>query len=182
MKILLVGATGQVGYALAHALTAAGHETTVLVRDASRRRRFPESLRVVAESNFTEALFARLLPQMDCAIYDVGLPEQFTFDASIFERVNLQLLRTFLTAMEKSTLRRLVYISTYEVFSAQGGLIRESHPASSPEGLTPYFAAMTRAYNEAAFVCRAHRHGTHHHPPCGTLWWPQHRRRFYQCD
>lgn len=147
MKILLVGATGQVGFALAYALHAAGHETTVLVRDAARRR-FPESVRVVAESNFTEALFARLLPQMDCAIYGVGLPEQFTFDASVFERVNLQLLRTFLIAMEKSTLRRLVYISTYEVFSAQGGLIRENHPTSSPEGLTPYFGAMTKAYTE----------------------------------
>lgn len=157
MKILLVGATGQVGFALAYALHAAGHETTVLVRDATRRR-FPESVRVVAESNFTEALFARLLPQMDCAIYGVGLPEQFTFDAGVFERVNLQLLRTFLIAMEKSTLRRLVYISTYEVFSAQGGLIRENHPTSSPEGLTPYFGAMTKAYTEV--TSHAARTGT----------------------
>jgi uncharacterized protein len=36
MKVILIGATGQVGYALAPALIEAGHEVTVLVRDASR--------------------------------------------------------------------------------------------------------------------------------------------------
>jgi dihydroflavonol-4-reductase len=164
MKILLIGATGQVGYALTHALAKAGHETTVLVRSAGQLS-FPSGVQVVTEVEFTEARFARLLPGMDCAIYGVGLPEQFAFDTDIFERVNLQLLQTFLRALEKSALRRLVYVSTYEVFTAQGGLIREHHPISELGSLTPYFCAMTKAYTEAtAFAARTGTALTTIHP------------------
>ena len=168
MKILLIGATGQVGYALAHALANAGHETTVLVRDAGRLA-FPAGVRVVAEPEFTEATFARLLSGVDCAVYGIGLPEQFAFDTGIFGRVNLGLLQTFLGAMEQSALRRLVYISTYEVFAAQGGVIRESHPVAALDGLTPYFRAMTQAYTAAtAFAARTGTALTTIHP--GALY------------
>ena len=154
MKILLIGATGQIGYALVHALAKTGHEITALVR-AVGNLSFPESITVVVEPNFTGAVFERLLPEADCAIYGVGLPEQFAFDKQIFERVNLKLLQTFLVAMGKSGLRRLVYISTYEVFAAQNGVIRESHPTAEPDGLTPYFSAMIKAYVEVtAFAKR----------------------------
>ena len=164
MKILLIGATGQVGYALTHALVQAGHDTTVLVRSAGRLA-FPAGVQVVTEANFTQEGFERLLPQVDCAVYGIGLPEQFTFDAGIFEAVNLNLLKTFLAAMEKSSLRRLVYVSTYEVFAAQGGMIRESHPQASLAGLTPYFTAMTQAYTEATtFAARTGTALTTIHP------------------
>ena len=164
MKILLIGATGQVGYALTHALARSGHETTVLVRTPGRRM-FPVGVREVAEPHFTEDTFARLLPEVECAIYGVGLPEQFVFDSGIFERVNLKLLQTFLHAMEKSALRRLVYISTYEVFAARDGIIRESHPTSALEGLSPYFQAMTKAYTQAtAFAARTATALTTIHP------------------
>ena len=164
MKILLVGATGQVGYALTHALAGAGHELTVLVRTAGHLA-FPAGVREVAEPHFTEAVFARLLQGADCAIYGVGLPEQFTFDAGIFEHVNLGLLQTFLGAMAKTTLRRLVYISTYEVFTAREGVIRETHPPAALEGLTPYFRAMAQAYGEAtAFAARTGTALTTIHP------------------
>jgi nucleoside-diphosphate-sugar epimerase len=164
MKILLIGATGQIGFALTHALAKAGHEVTVLVRSAGQLC-FPRSVRVVTAPAFTEATFASLLPGMDCAIYGVGLPEQFTFDSGIFEQVNFKLLQSFLAAMEKSTLRRLVYISTYEVFAAKDGLIRESHPLSGLDGLTPYFHAMNQAYTAAsAFALRTGTALTTIHP------------------
>jgi dihydroflavonol-4-reductase len=164
MKILLIGATGQVGYALAHALAAQGHDTTVLVRKLGGLR-FPPNVRVVAEPEFTRDTFARCLVGMDCALYGIGLPEQFAFDTGIFERVNLQLLQTFLQAMEASALRRLIYISTYEVFAAQSGLIRESHPVAELAGLSPYFRAMTRAYTHTtAFAGRTGTRLTTIHP------------------
>ncbi len=163
MKILLVGATGQVGFALAHALAAQGNQLTVLVRRTGLP--FPTGVRVVAAPVFSEELFANLLPGHDIAIYGVGLPEQFSFDAGIFERVNLRLLKDFLAAMEKSTLRRLVYVSTYEVFVAEGGVIRETHRIASLEGLSPYFRAMTQAYGEAtAFAQRTGTALTTIHP------------------
>jgi dihydroflavonol-4-reductase len=148
VKVLLVGATGQVGFALAHALVAQGHDVTLLVRRGGQLK-FPAQARVVTEPVFTEAVFARLLSGTDIAIYGVGLPEQFSFDAEVFERVNLRLLKDFLAAMEQSKLRRLVYISTYEVFAAQHGKIHESHAVASLDGVSPYFRAMTQAYVEA---------------------------------
>lgn len=146
MKILVAGATGQVGFAITEAAVAAGHDVTVLARSA--RTAFPAGVHVVAESSFSRATFERVLPGVDCAIYAIGLPEQFTFDSAVFERVNHGLLSTFLAAAETSQLRRLVYVSTYEVFQAVDGVIRESHPVADPGGLSPYFAAMTRAYRE----------------------------------
>jgi dihydroflavonol-4-reductase len=155
MKILLIGATGQIGYALAQALVEAGHQLTVLVRND--RLPFPASVQVVTAPSFDEATFARLLPAdlssnnppFDCAIYGIGLPEQFAFDTGIFERVNLHLFQTFTRVMARSALRRLLYISTYEVFQARQMLIRETHPLADISTLSPYFRAMTQAYVHA---------------------------------
>jgi dihydroflavonol-4-reductase len=157
MKVLLVGATGQVGFALCHVLATQGHQLTVLVRRVGQRV-FPAGTQVVVAPEFSQAVFAEQLAGQDIAIYGIGLPEQFTFDTEVFERVNLHLLKDFLAAMEKSALRRLVYISTYEVFAAQQGVIRESHPVSALDGLSPYFRAMTQAYVEATRF--AQRSGT----------------------
>jgi nucleoside-diphosphate-sugar epimerase len=147
VKVLQIGVTGQVGYALTRALAAAGHDITVLVRDAARLP-FPEGVRVVAEPEFTSAVFAQVLGDVECAIYGVGLPEQFAIDIDVFDRVNRRLLGTFLAALDAAGLRRLVYISTYEVFRPRDGVIRESHPVAAPENQSPYFAAMTRAYQD----------------------------------
>jgi nucleoside-diphosphate-sugar epimerase len=147
MKLLLVGATGQIGHALAKRLVAAGHETTLLVRDAARAQ--VPGARVVEARAFDRDSFTRALEGQDAAIYGVGLPEQFTFDTGVFARVNRDLFATFLDALGASALRRLVYISTYEVFEAVDGRIRESHAVARTAGLTPYFAAMTEAYRLA---------------------------------
>ena len=146
MKILLVGATGQIGHALAKKLVASGHETTLLVRDASKAA-IPGA-RVIEARSF-DAAFDHALAEQDVAIYGVGLPEQFAFDTGVFARVNRDLFGTFLDALSRSSIRRLVYISTYEVFEAVNGQIRESHPIASTAGTTPYFAAMIEAYRLA---------------------------------
>jgi uncharacterized protein YbjT (DUF2867 family) len=82
MKVILIGATGQVGYALAPALIEARHEVTVLVRDASRLP-FSKSIRRVAVPEFDAEVFGRALRGVECAVYSVGLPEQFAFDTGV---------------------------------------------------------------------------------------------------
>ena len=67
---------------------------------------------------------------MDIAIYGVGLPEQFAFDTGMFDRMNLGIFRAFLSALEKTPVRRLVYVSTYEVFRA--GRARSARPMPPP--------------------------------------------------
>ena len=145
MKILLIGATGQIGYALTSALAKTTHQTSVMVRN-KRQLIFPENINVFEAQTFTPDVFQKALHNVDCVIYGVGLPEQFSFDDQLFQRVNYGLFRTFLNSLGESTVRRLVYISTYEVFQAINGVICESHPIADPSTMTPYFKAMTQAY------------------------------------
>jgi nucleoside-diphosphate-sugar epimerase len=148
MHILLIGATGQIGYALTQALADSGHQLTVMVRRPPQNA-FAANVQVHQVAEFTHAAFCQALQGVDTVIYGVGLPEQFAFDDGIFDRVNLGLFRSFLGALETTPVRRLVYISTYEIFKVIDGTIRESHPVSPLEGMTPCFRAMINAYQLA---------------------------------
>jgi nucleoside-diphosphate-sugar epimerase len=149
MNILLIGATGQIGFALARKLAASsGHKLTVLVRDGARLG-FAPGVRVLQAPAFEGEVFARALAGQDLVVYSVGLPEQFVAEPDTFDRVNHRLFASFLQALRASTVRRLVYVSTYEVFEPVQQRIRESHPVADPARLSPYFAAMTRAYRLA---------------------------------
>ena len=145
MNILLIGATGQIGYALANTLSRTSHQTSMLVRN-NRSLAFPENISVLETQSFTEDAFIQALHDVECVIYGAGLPEQFSFDDRVFERVNYSLFKTFLDVLKQSTVRHLVYISTYGVFQEIDGVIRETHPIADQHGMTPYFKAMTQAY------------------------------------
>ena len=145
MRILLIGATGQIGYSLTKALAQTTHHITVLVRDRTKRP-FPETVRVFESRSLNPQAFRQALGGIDHVIYSVGLPEQYMPDTNVFERVNLDLLKTFLAEMANSGASALTYISTYEVFQAINGVIRESHPVVSEIGFSPYFQSMIRAY------------------------------------
>jgi dihydroflavonol-4-reductase len=154
MKILILGATGQVGQALTKGLSHTEHQVSVLVRDASDLQ-FLENVTVLERADFTPDVFRTALSGVDHAIYGIGLPEQFQFDNSVFDRVNCQLLRTFLEALRSSGVRRLTYISTYEVFEVIENEIDETHPIADESEMTPYFQSMIRAYREAVDFARA---------------------------
>ena len=145
MNILLIGATGQIGHTLAIKLAATAHTLTVLVRDGARQG-FASGVRVIQAPAFDGKVFAQALAGQDLVVYGIGLPEQYARNPDIFEQVNHRLFARFLDALRASAVRRLVYISTYEVFEPVEQMIRESHPVADPAKLSPYFAAMTRAY------------------------------------
>jgi nucleoside-diphosphate-sugar epimerase len=144
LKWLLIGATGQIGYALAHAMARQGRDLTVLVRD--KRLAFPSNVKVLQAPAFDASALRQALQGVDAVIYGVGIPEQFAFDTQIFDQINLGIFRSFLTELEATPIRRLVYLSTYEVFEPINGQIRESHPPTALAGMTPYFQAMIKAY------------------------------------
>ena len=145
MRILLIGATGQIGYSLVSALAQTSHPLSVLVRDRTKCP-FPQTVRVLESRSFDAQAFRQTLSGIDHVIYSVGLPEQYVPDSGVFERVNLDLLKTFLVEMAHADASALTYISTYEVFQAIDGVIRESHPVASETGFSPYFQSMIRAY------------------------------------
>jgi nucleoside-diphosphate-sugar epimerase len=154
MRILVLGATGQIGDALVGALAQTEHQVSVLVRKASQRQ-FPDGVTVLEHAEFTPEAFSLALRGVDHAIYGVGLPEQFLFDDGVFERVNCDLLRVFLEALKSSGVSRLTYISTYEVFEVVDGAIDETHPVADESEMTPYFKSMVRAYRIAVDFARA---------------------------
>ncbi len=145
MRILILGATGQIGYALTGALARTSHDVRVLVRDATKHR-FPDKCRVLEARPFDGQAFRRALQDIDHVIYCVGLPEQYLPDPKVFEGVNLDLLKAFLAEMAQAGPSALSYVSTYEVFQAIDGVVRESHPVAGEEGSSPYFRSMIRAY------------------------------------
>lgn len=148
MRILILGATGQIGHALAQALSRTEHEVTVMVRHA-RDLRFPDKVRVIQYPEFSADAFRAAMQDADHVIYAIGLPEQFTFDQAIFETVNCSLLRTFLEELRKSDMRGLTYISTYEVFENINNRIDETHLIADETHMTPYFQSMVRAFRSA---------------------------------
>ena len=145
MRILMLGATGQIGHALVEALSRTEHDISVMVRSTPDPK-FPDSVRVTHYPQFSADAFRAAMQGADHVIYGIGLPEQFTFDPDIFERVNGALLRTFLEELGKSDIRSLTYISTYEVFETIDNLIDETHPVADESHMTPYFQSMVRAY------------------------------------
>jgi len=144
MRILMLGATGQIGHALTDAVSRTEHDVSVMVR--STRPRFPDNIRVIQSAEFTPDAIRAALEGADHVIYGIGLPEQFTRDPGIFEKVNCALLRTFLEELRKTGIRGLTYISTYEVFENINDLIDETHPIADESHMTPYFQSMVRAY------------------------------------
>jgi nucleoside-diphosphate-sugar epimerase len=125
-----------------------------MVRKAAGQQ-LPEVATILEQEKFTTESFEAALRDVDHVIYGIGLPEQFLFDDSVFESVNCGMLRTFLGALRNSAVRRLTYISTYEVFKEIGGAIDETHPVADESGMTPYFQSMIRAYRIAVEFAKA---------------------------
>ena len=73
MRILLIGATGQIGYSLVSALAQTSHPLSVLVRDRTKCP-FPQTVRVLESRSLTPQVFRRALSDIDHVIYSVGLP------------------------------------------------------------------------------------------------------------
>ena len=155
MRILLIGATGQIGYSLAKMLPRTGHHITVLVRDKTKNV-FPTNCQILESSSFNRQTFRQALIGIDHVIYSAGLPEQYVSDTNVFERVNLDLLKSFMVEIVEAKATALTYISTYEVFQAIDGTIRESNPVACEKGFSPYFQSMIRAYRMATDFSASH--------------------------
>lgn len=154
MKILVIGATGQIGSALVDTLSRTDHQITVLVRNRSS---FKSNIRIIQRDQFSPFAFDESLVGIDHIIYGVGLPDQFMFDEAVFEKVNCGLLNTFLDSLERSGVKSLTYISTYEVFKEVNGIISESDQFADERDLTSYFKAMLKSYKLVTAFARENK-------------------------
>ena len=136
MKVLVTGATGKVGNALAAALLERGEEVRVLVRDPDRAASVLPSGVEVAKGDATEpATLAPAVAGCELVFNAMGLPEQWFADEGIFDRVNAVGSGDLAAASRQAGVRRFIHTSTNDVFHAeQGASFDESEVATYPKG------------------------------------------------
>jgi nucleoside-diphosphate-sugar epimerase len=154
VRVLVTGATGKVGHAIAAALAARGDEVRALVRDPSRAAGvLPAGVEPVVGDVTDGFSLERAVAGCEMVFNAMGLPEQWVRDESIFDRVNAQGTQAVAQTARAAGVRRLVHTSTEDVFHAErGGHFDESQVAGYPKG-TAYERSKQRA-EEVALAAR----------------------------
>src|SRR6185503_13953778 len=145
MKVLVTGATGKVGHAVARALVARGDEVRALVRNPERASILPDGVVAVAGDVTQPESLAPAVAGCDLVFNAMGIPEQWLADEAMFDRVNAEGTRAVAEAASAARVKRLVHTSTEDVFHAEnGGRFDESQVAGYPKG-TAYERSKQRA-------------------------------------
>ncbi len=146
MRLLVTGATGKVGNAVAHRLADRGDEVVALVRDAARAREsLPASVELVPGDVIDLESVRRAAEGVEGVFNCMGIYEQWVPDPGVFERVNSIGALNVIAAARQAGARRAVHTSTFDVFHAdRGGTVREDRVADYPKG-TAYERSKQRA-------------------------------------
>lgn len=139
MRILLTGATGKIGNAVARRLAERGDEVVALVRDPARAAALlPDGIEL-ARGDVTDRASVRAAAEgAEAAINSMGIFEQWTGEPDAFARVNAAGARNVAAAAREAGARRMVHTSTFDVFDApRGGTVSEARVADY-EKSTPY--------------------------------------------
>ncbi len=134
MRVLVTGATGKVGHAVATALLERGDEVRALVRDPARAAIPPGAEPVRGDATDTESL-AEAVRGCELVFNAMGLPEQWLADPLLFHDVNARGSENLVRAARGAGVRRVVHTSTIDVFHAERGeRFDESRLADYPKG------------------------------------------------
>ncbi|MDT3440269.1 NAD-dependent epimerase/dehydratase family protein [Pseudofrankia sp. BMG5.37] len=146
MRVLVTGATGKVGGAVARAALAAGHEVRALVRDVARASTaFPPGIELVSGDVLDPPALAEACADRELVYNAMGVPEQWLADPALFDRVNVQGSANLAQAAAAAKVARMVHTSTINVFDApRDGLFDETNLAVKDKG-TPYQRSKQRA-------------------------------------
>jgi nucleoside-diphosphate-sugar epimerase len=136
VRVLVTGATGKVGNALARALLDRGEEVRALVRDPERAAPLlPGGVELVRGDATDAASMDPAVAGCELVFNAMGLPEQWFADEGIFGRVNAVGSGDLAAAARRAGVRRFVHTSTNDVFHAdQGAAFDESEFATYPKG------------------------------------------------
>jgi dihydroflavonol-4-reductase len=134
VKVLVTGATGKVGQAVARALLARGDEVGALVRDPASAT-LPDGVKPYrGDVRDTESL-VEAVHGCEIVFNAMGLPEQWLADDATFHEVNARGSENVARAARAAGVRRLVHTSTIDVFHApRGARFDESELATYPKG------------------------------------------------
>jgi dihydroflavonol-4-reductase len=146
MRVLVTGATGKVGHAMASALLERGDHVRALVRDPKRAASvLPASIEPVRGDVIEPETVAHAVDGSELVFNAMGLPEQWVRDRGIFDRVNAAGSGQLAAAAKRAGVRRFIHTSTHDVFHAgTGERFDEAMLADHPKG-TAYERSKQRA-------------------------------------
>ena len=156
MRVLVTGATGKVGFAIANALLERGDRVRALVRDLTRAAGIlPAGIEPIRGDVTDAGSLAAAVEGCELVFNSMGMPEQWVRDESIFDRVNAVGSAEVARAAKRAGVRRFVHTSTHDVFHADtGGRFDETTLADYPKG-----TAYERSKQHAEELVLAERDG-----------------------
>jgi dihydroflavonol-4-reductase len=146
MRVLVTGATGKVGNAVARRLIERGEDVVALVRDVAKAREALPSGVTLVRGDVTELGSVReAVRDVEGVFNCMGIYEQWVPDATVFERVNAIGALNVIAAARQAGARRAIHTSTFDVFHAErGGTVKEDGVADYPKA-TAYERSKQRA-------------------------------------
>lgn len=146
MRVLVTGATGKVGHAIASALLDRGDSVRALVRDPKRAASVLPAGIEPARGDVTDPdSLGAAVEGCELVFNAMGLPEQWVRDEAIFDRVNAIGSGRLASAAKQAGARRFIHTSTHDVFAAETGeRFDETMLAIAPKG-TAYARSKQRA-------------------------------------
>lgn len=155
MNVLVTGATGLIGNAIARRLLSRGHQVRALVRDPERAARvLPAGVELVRGDVTAPDSLPEAMRDVEWLFHAAGMPEQWQPDDTIFDRVNRQGTVNVLRAALAGRVKRVVYTSTMDVFAApRGGTLVETNLDTAPKP-TAYERSKQAAERDAEILRR----------------------------
>ena len=144
MKVLVTGASGLLGGAVAAAVRDAGHEVTTFQRSPSGVTGVVDALGTVTDRAAVEAAVAG-----QDAVVHLAAKVSLTGDAAEFERVNVGGSATLVDAMRAAGVPRLVFVSSPSVAHAGASIVGDDALPADPEHARGDYAR-TKALAERA--------------------------------
>lgn len=141
MKVLVTGATGFVGSAVARALAARGHELRLLARPNSDRRNLEGLPGEVAEGNLNDPNSLAQAVEGCQALFHVAADYRLWVpDPDAMRRTNVDGTMALLKAGAEAGLERMVYTSSVAVLglNADGRPSNEETPSTLEDMIGPY--------------------------------------------
>jgi dihydroflavonol-4-reductase len=146
MRVLVTGATGKVGHAIASALLERGDSVRALVRDPIRAASvLPAGIEPFRGDVTDPDSLASAVEGCELVFNSMGLPEQWVRDVAVFDQVNAIGSGELAAAARRAGVRRFIHTSTHDVFAAESGeRFDETMLAREPKG-TAYERSKQRA-------------------------------------
>jgi nucleoside-diphosphate-sugar epimerase len=156
MRVLVTGATGKVGHAIASHLLERGERVRALVREPKRAASIlPAGVEPIPGDATDADSLAAAVEGCELVFNAMGMPEQWVKDEEIFDRVNAVGSGALAGAAKRAGVRRFIHTSTHDVFHADTGeRFDESKVADYPKG-----TAYERSKQHAEELVLAERDG-----------------------